>query len=46
MLVRFAPRKGMKDLVAWVDHQVGPPPAYPLGGLTDMSNGSDGFFTP
>ena len=45
VLVRFAPGKSMKDLVAWVDNQVGPPPGTPLGGLTDMSSGADGFFT-
>ena len=44
-VVRFAPGKSVKDLAAWVDNQVGPPPAYPLGGLTAMANGHDGFFT-
>jgi uncharacterized cupredoxin-like copper-binding protein len=45
VVVRFAPGKSLKDLVTWVDHQVGPPPAQPLGGLTAMANGYDGFFT-
>ncbi len=45
VLVRLAPGKSLNDLIAWADKQVGPLPAYPLGGLTDLPNGSDGFFT-
>jgi hypothetical protein len=45
LLLRLAPGKTLNDVVAWVDNQVGPPPADPLGGLTDLPNGADGFFT-
>lgn len=45
LLVRLAPNKRASDLVAWVDHQVGPPPAEPLGGLTMISHGVHAYFT-
>ena len=45
LLVRLAPNQRASDLVAWVDHQVGPPPAEPLGGLTMISHGVVAYFT-
>ena len=45
LLVRMAPGKKALDLTAWVEKQVGPPPAEPLGGLTGLSSGSHAYFT-
>lgn len=45
LLVRMAPGKHPADLLAWVDKQVGPPPAEPLGGLTGIAPGTHAFFS-
>ena len=44
-LARLAPGKTAADLAAWVDNQVGPPPAEPLGGFTAIAAGDQGYFT-
>ncbi len=45
VLIRLAPGKTAKDMLAWVDKQVGPPPGVPLGGNTGIATGAHTFFT-
>lgn len=39
VISRLAPGKTAKDLAAWVDKQVGPPPGEPVAGITGMAPG-------
>jgi hypothetical protein len=44
LLVRFAPGKGMKDLIAWAQKYQGPPPGTPLGGVTAVARGQTEYL--
>jgi hypothetical protein len=43
-LVRLAPGKTMKDLLAWADKPNGPPPADALGGISAIGVGTTQYF--
>ncbi|CAN5271487.1 hypothetical protein BH23GEM4_BH23GEM4_16190 [soil metagenome] len=45
VIVRLGPGKTAMDFLAWVEKQEGPPPAKPLGGVTDMSPGESNLIT-
>jgi hypothetical protein len=44
-LMRLAPGKKVDDVTAWIEKQVGPPPAEPLGGIPAMAKGTAGYIT-
>jgi hypothetical protein len=44
-LVKFAPGKSAKDLVAWIAKFEGPPPGSALGGVAGVVKGGTGYFT-
>ncbi len=44
VIVRLAPGKTVMDFIAWVESQDGPPPAEPLGGVTNLSPGESNTF--
>jgi hypothetical protein len=43
-LARLAPGKTAGDLATWVDKQVGPPPAEPLGGVAALPAGGHAYI--
>jgi len=45
VLVRLAPGKSAQEVAAWLEKQVGPPPAEPLGGVASIHPGGYGFIT-
>lgn len=44
-IVRLAPGKTAADVAAWVDHQQGPPPGEPIGGVPAIPVGTHAFVT-
>jgi hypothetical protein len=44
-LVKFAPGKTTKDLVAWIAKLDGPPPGDAIGGVAGVVNGASGVFS-
>jgi uncharacterized cupredoxin-like copper-binding protein len=43
-LVKLAPGKTVKDLLAWVAKPEGPPPGDAIGGIVGVSKGATGYF--
>jgi uncharacterized cupredoxin-like copper-binding protein len=43
-LVRLAPGKTMKDMLAWIAKSDGPPPADAIGGIVGIAKGGTGYF--
>jgi hypothetical protein len=43
-LVRLAPGKTVKDLLAWIGKPEGPPPGDAIGGIVGVGNGATGYF--
>lgn len=44
-IVRLAPGKSAADVAVWVDHQYGPPPGEPLGGVPAIPVGTHAYVT-
>jgi hypothetical protein len=44
-LIKLAPGKTAKDVVAWIKSPKGPPPASGVGGITPAANGAAVYFT-
>lgn len=44
VVIQLGPGKSAMDFIAWVEKQQGPPPAKPLGGVTDLSPGQSNTF--
>jgi uncharacterized cupredoxin-like copper-binding protein len=45
VLARLAPGKTSKDLEAWIDKPMGPPPASAVGGMVAIEPGISSYFT-
>jgi hypothetical protein len=44
-LIKLAPGKTVQDVLGWIDHPQGPPPANALGGIAPLSKGTVESFT-
>jgi hypothetical protein len=44
-MIRLAPGKTVKDLMAWIDKAAGPPPANAIGGVVALMPSLSGFAT-
>jgi hypothetical protein len=45
VVVRLAEDASIQDFAKFAEHQSGPPPGKPVGGMVGLSRGSDGSFT-